>query len=85
MKVKKVNGKKYLEIEDSKLIAGKIIGSRIGEDGRTYTKIKWFLCEGEVNIGSLANPNKEIVSLRYESPQENPISDLLGSLFGGRR
>ena len=85
MKVKKVNGRKYLEIEDSKLFVGKATGSYTGRDGKEYTRIKFFLCEGEVNIGSLAKPNKEIILLKYESPQENPLSDLLGGLFGGRR
>ncbi len=85
MKVKKINGRKYLEIEESRLLARKIIGTYVGEDGRTYMKVKWFLCDKETNIGSVANPNKEIVSLRYESPQENSLSDLLGGLFGGRK
>ena len=85
MKVKKINGRKYLEIEESRLLARKIIGTYVGEDGETYMRVKWFLCDDEVNIGSVAKPNKEIVSLKYESPQENPLSDILGGLFGGRK
>ena len=85
MKIKKVNGRKYLEIGDSKLFVGKPIGSYIGTDGKTYTKVKFFLCENEINIGSLAKPNKEILLLRYETPQENPLSDLLGGFFGGKK
>lgn len=85
MTVKKINGRKYLEIEESKLLARKIIGKYIGEDGRTYMKFQWFLCNKEINIGSLAKPNEEIVLLKYESPQENPFGDLLGGIFGGKK
>ena len=85
MEIKKINGRKYLEIEESRLLARKVIGTYIGEDGNTYMKVKWFLCDKEVNLGSTAKPNKEIVSLKYESPQENPLSDILGGIFGGKK
>ena len=85
MKVKKVNGRKYLEIEESKLLVGKEAGKYIGRDRKIYAKIKFFLCESEVNIGSVAKPNKEIVLIKYESPQRNPLSDILGGIFGGEK
>lgn len=85
MKAKKVNGKKYLEIKDSKLFIGKATGSYIGDDGKNYTKVKFFLCEKEINIGSLAKPNKEILLLKYETPQVTSFGDLLDGLLGGRK
>ena len=85
MKTKKANNRKYVDVEESNLLVLKAIGEFIGQDGKLHVKTKWFLCDEELNLGSSAEPNKEILAIKYETPPPpNPMSDLFGGLFGKR-
>ena len=82
MKIKKANKRKYVDVVESKPLVLKAIGEFIGQDGKLRVKTKWFLCDEELNLGSSAEPNKEILAIKYESPQSNPMNDLFGGFFG---
>jgi len=47
------------------------IGKKIGVDefNRTVIQTKWIKAEKELNLGSLKNPNPEVIEFKYKQKQ----------------
>ncbi len=68
----KMKDGKINDIEESRLEILKVVGKGIDDQGREVIKGEWKLANGEVSLGSLAKPNKDIMSFRYKIEAEKP-------------
>jgi hypothetical protein len=60
---------KVKKINDTKFYIKKIVDRYTDEFGRKRIIVQWEEVEtGEVNLGSLANPNENIVSIKWRIP-----------------
>ena len=82
--------REFNEIEESKLevqyIDGETMQTYIDQDGkkkkRKVLKVHWEVADKPVSLGSMANPNKKIHSVRFNVPKEdeNPLVKLIRGL-----
>lgn len=63
---------KTKENQESKLQVLKVIKRLINQDGEEVMKTRWEEANGEVNLGSCAKPNKDILEFRYDIPKDKP-------------
>lgn len=63
--------KKFKENPNSQLSVKFKMGEGVDQFGRTFIETKWFKATKEVNLGSMAKPNKEILAFKYNVPNEN--------------
>lgn len=49
------------------------------ELGRKIVETKWVKANGEINLGSMAKPNKEVLEFKYNIPEDKPLFE---KLFG---
>lgn len=82
MTIKKIAGRKFNFKDDSTLFVCMIESSYIDQTGQKYIKVKWVQTEKEVDLGSFAKPNTEILKVEYRVPKKEP-SGFLKDLFGG--
>jgi hypothetical protein len=73
---------KVKEIENSELLLRIKVREYIDEQGRHMIETKWVKANGEVNLGSSAKPNPEIIEFKYNVPDDK--ENILNRLFGGR-
>lgn len=71
--------RKFRKVEESELWICVIKKRFVGEDGRNYMKVEWIKVDGEINLGSLVSPNKEVVKIKYRFIQKMP--DFLSEFF----
>jgi len=60
----------------------------VDEDGRQVVRGKWQVALEDLNLGSCKHPNKKILQIKIEVGEDkpkNPLGDMLGDLFGGRK
>ena len=53
----------------SKLLIAYIIDGGFDEIGRRFVRTKWVEAKGEVSLGSMTKPNKEIYAIKYFVPR----------------
>lgn len=74
---------KIKTMKDSKVFVAKVLDEWVDEEtGKLHRKIAWELLTKEISLGSIKNPNKDIVAIKFEVPREESSFDL-GSLFRG--
>ena len=69
-KIFNLENRKLREVDKSKLLIAYIIGEGIDNFGRKFIQIKWGRVKGEISLGSLVKPNKEIYLIKYLIPLE---------------
>lgn len=84
MTIKKIAGKKVKFIDDGELHICMEQGRYIDENGKMFIKVKWFKTDQEVDLGSMKEPNKEILKVRYMPPKKEGgnLPDMFKGLFG---
>ena len=68
------------EVKESNLLIKKIVDIQEDQFGRKIVRFKWVAPQKNVSLGSVANPNKEILEYKFEVPQKR--SGLFGGLLG---
>lgn len=71
------------EIEWSRIFFLKKIGENVDKYGMKRLVGKWKLAKKEINLGSCANPNKQIIAVKFDVPEEPPtkLSSFFGDMF----
>ena len=80
--------KKWKDNENSTISFLKKTDEYTDEFGRHVVKGKWQIATEDINLGSEKNPNKNILQFKIEVEEDrpkNPLGDMLGDLFGGRK
>lgn len=80
--MRKIKTPKITDIEESKLQFQKVIGEGINQQGQRVIKVQWETANGELNLGSCKEPNREIRQIKYTFPV-NPEKSPFGMFFGG--
>lgn len=65
--------------DNSTLQVNIVIKEWTDEKGRLVTQTQWIKAEDNINLGSTAKPNKNILAFRYDIPDDKP---LFKRLFG---
>lgn len=64
---------KIKEIEKSSLQVRKVVKRWRDDLGREWIDTAWFDCDIDINLGSLAKPNKEVLTFKYNIPAERRL------------
>jgi len=83
MKIKKVNGRKYSEEENSTTDVLILTEQWVDEEGVPRAKGRWERSNSEVNLGSMKNPNKKIAQVKLVNPLEKRNQGDIGEFFRG--
>jgi hypothetical protein len=77
-------GKRIKEVEESELWIEKKIGKEFYKDGKPFVKVKWKQANEEVNLGSIANPDKKITRFQYRMKDSglNALNNIFKSFRG---
>jgi len=65
-----MKSRKFKEIKESRLLIEVVIKEKYDKFRRRFVKTRWELAEGVINLGSLSNPNRNIISVKFEVPTE---------------
>ena len=64
---------KIKDIENSELFIRVKTEEYVNQDGRIFIKSEWVKSNGEVSLGSMAKPNKKVLEIKYNVPDDKPL------------
>ena len=65
--------RKVKEIEETELHLRIKTDEFVDDYGRTIIKSEWIKANGEVSLGSMAKPNKKVLEIKYNVPNDKPL------------
>jgi len=68
--------RKFTEVQESSIKVLKLTNTWVDEDGRVHRQAKWETITEPINLGSSTHPNREILEVKINSPDEvkNPFN-----------
>jgi hypothetical protein len=57
---------KFKEVKNSQTMLAKVVNQETDQFGRIVTSYQWIEAKEPISLGSISNPNKEIIGLNFQ-------------------